>query len=687
METESDSAIECLLLLALALGVRPEEISRVFTPMAGERPPHRPSPEWLAAQLDLELVHHRAVPGARAPCDLPAMARLHDGTHVVLIEQGARQVLLRRPTHLHAERLTATAFAQAWTGEMLALKSRRVAQLGGSQPPRALLADSGVGTLHLAEILLGTCGLQLLGLATPLVFQTVIDKVLASHAVATLDVMCVALVAVAVFECVLAYLRSLSVARLGSQLDVHLGERFFAQLLSLAPAHATRLPASRMFARLKDLDVVRGFATGSVLALLPDVLFVSIFLAVMYHYSPSLTWALLLATPCLIAAAVLPGMCARKPFDARLLRAAETQTLLLETVGAWGGLKALAAEARQFAKWRSALRHTAEAAFAMHRVAAWATQAVTLVQKCCLVMVLWLGAHEVLQGRLTVGGLIAFNLLAGRALQPLLRLAQCWIEYQQGWAAWRRVRDFLQLPAEFDLLQRAPRLPVPRGKIVCERVCFRYGDERPEVLLDLNLEVAAGERVAVTGPAGSGKSTVLALIHGRYNPNGGRLLIDGIPLAGRDPRWIRRHIGLTSPGLPFVAGSLHDNIALRHPEATRAEVLRAARVAGIESVVLRLPHGLDTAWEGEPPLSTSELARLRLARALLGEPSLLLCDEGYEVTLAMLAACAPHQTCVVVSDHPQVLSRVDRILNLGPVEHPAARLSPVAKGPIAHGMP
>jgi ABC-type bacteriocin/lantibiotic exporter with double-glycine peptidase domain len=291
-------------------------------------------------------------------------------------------------------------------------------------------------------------------------------------------------------------------------------------------------------------------------------------------------------------------------------------------------------------------------------------QAVMLVQKLCLVLVLWLGAHEVMQGRLTVGGLIAFNLLAGRALQPLLRLGQCWLEYQQVWLAWCRVREFLQTPTEFDWALRPSRLPVPRGKIELQQVSFRYGEHTPEVLLDLDLRIVPGERIALAGPCGSGKSTLLALLHGRYVPSRGHIVLDGVPLAGRDPRWVRQHVGLALSTLPLVTGSVHENIALRHSEATRAEVTRAARAAGIDGVIRSLGHGYDTFLEGDPPLSSGELARLRLARALLGEPPVLLCDESHEIAMAMLDASTSRQTSVVVSDHPAVLSRVDRILIL-----------------------
>ena len=664
MEAKPDTAVECLFLIARALGARPEDISRACAQTKTAEPRPRVALESLAARLDLDLTFHQGVSGVRLPCDLPAIALLRDGEHVVLIEYGTTHVLLRHPKHAHAARLDAAAFAECWTGRLVALRPRQSLQHAGSAANRSLLTGSGVTTIQITEIFLAACGLQILALATPLVFQTVVDKVLASHALATLDVMCVALAGVAMFECILAYLRSFSVARLGAQLEVRLGEIFFAQLLALAPADAAGMPPSRIFARLRDLDAVRGFATGSALALLPDVLFVSLFLAVMYHYSPTLARVLLLAMPCLLCAAVLPGIFVRKTFDARLAHGAEAQALLLETVGAFGGLKALGAEARQLSRWRLALAHGAESTLGMNRMLSIAAQAVMLVQKLCLVLVLWLGAHEVMAGRLTVGGLIAFNLLAGRALQPVLRLGQCWLECQQVWLAWRRVRAFLQTPTEFDWAVRAPGLPSPRGKIELHRVAFRYEDDAPEVLLDLDLGIASGERIALTGPCGSGKSTLLALIHGRHTPSRGRIVLDGVPLAGRDPRWIRRHVGSVLAIQPWVTGSVHDNIALRHPEATRAEVIRAARAAGIEGAILGLRNGYDTLLEGDPPLSAGELARLRLARALLGEPPILLCDAPHDIATAMLDASTARQTCVVVSDHPAVFSRVDRVLIL-----------------------
>lgn len=664
MDALDDTALDCLLLIALARGVRAEDISLACRNQSPGNSTNRRELPRVAAALALDLEVHHAVAGGPLPCALPAIAGVGQDAWAVLIRHGAGQVVLRYPAAAHAITLTGADFAQRFNGQLLAVIPRTPDKPDAQGNSGHLWTGCRIGVWPVAEILLATAVLQLLGIVTPLVFQTVIDKVLVSAAFATLDVMCVALCGVALFESLIGFLRGHAVARLGATLERHAGVAFMRQLLSCSAPLAARWTLAGVLARARDLEMVRGFLTGSVLGLLPDFLFCVVFVAVMFHFSTLLAIGVLLMLPFLAASALLPGHFAARATAARQRQVGEVQGELIETAGALPAVKALGVEDRQLARWRLGLADHVDLGVQAADHTALAAQASILVQRIALAGLLWLGAREVMQGRLTVGALVALNLLAARVLQPVQRFLQCGLEYRQVAPAWQRLREFATMASETTPDLPALRVPPPRGVLSCAGLSFRHKPESPWVLRNVEFSLSPGERLAITGATGSGKTTLIKLLLGLHIPCAGDLALDNVPMAAHDPRWLRRHTGLVMSDLPLLARSPHDIIALRHPLASRAEVEATARATGVDTVVHRLPHGYDTPIPPEHQWSSWEAAHLRVARALLGVPPLVLCDHGDEIAAQVLTLCGPTQTCVVVVSNPALLERVDWVLHL-----------------------
>lgn len=664
MDALDDTALDCLLLIALARGVRAEEISLACRIESPGNPTDRRALPHVAAALALDLEVHHTVAGGPLPCPLPAIAGVgHDGW-AVLIHHGAGQVVLRYPAATHAITLTEADFAQRFNGRLLAVIPRAPDKPAAHENSRHLWTGCRISVWSVAEILLATAVLQLLGIVTPLVFQTVIDKVLVSAAFATLDVMCVALCGVALFESLIGFLRGHAVARLGATLERHAGAAFMRRLLDCSAPLAARWSLAGVLARARDLEMVRGFLTGSVLGLLPDLLFCIVFVAVMFHFSAPLAMGVLLMLPCLAASALLPGHFAARAAAARQRQVGEVQGELIETAGALLAVKALGVEDRQLARWRLGLANHAELGVQAADHTALAAQTSMLVQRLALAGLLWLGAREVMQGGLTVGALVALNLLAARVLQPVQRFLQCGLEYRQIAPAWQRLREFATMPSESIPDLPALRVPAPKGVLSCAGLSYRHTPQTPWVLRNVEFNLRPGERLAITGARGTGKTTLLKLLLGLHPPCAGDIALDNVPVTARDPRWLRRHTGFVMSDLPLLAASPHEIIALRHPLASRAEVEAAARAAGVDTFVQRLPQGYDTPIPPEHQWSSREAAHLRVARALLGVPPLVLCDHGDEIAAEILTLCGPTQICVVVISNPTLLERVDWVLHL-----------------------
>jgi subfamily B ATP-binding cassette protein HlyB/CyaB len=501
----------------------------------------------------------------------------------------------------------------------------------------------------------------------------VIDKVLVHRSISTLDILLIALVAITVFEGVLGILRTYVFSHTTNRIDVELGARLFRHLLALPIGYFQSRRVGDSVARVRELENIRNFLTGSALTLVIDLFFTLVFIGVMYLYSPLLTWIVLASVPfyVLISAAATPLF--RERLQEKFKRGAENQAFLVESVAGVETLKAMAVEPQMQRRWEEQLASYVSASFKVISLGNTASNLVQVVSKLVMAAILYFGAKLVIDGSLTVGELVAFNIFAGRVSQPVLRLAQLWQDFHQARLSIERLGDILNTTAEPIYNPQRAALPPIRGDLTFDHVTFRYRVDRPETLHDVCLEIKAGQTVGVVGASGSGKSTLAKLVQRLYVPESGRVLVDGVDLALVDPAWLRRQMGIVLQENVLFNCSIRENIALADPAIAMERVVAAARLAGAHDFILELPEAYDTVvHERGSSLSGGQRQRVAIARALVSNPRVLILDEAtsaldYEserVIQQSMHAIAKDRTVIIIAHRLSAVRHADRIITI-----------------------
>lgn len=633
------------------------------------------TPEMLRCAKDLGLKARvcRTDWSRLGSTPLPAIAALRNGGFLVVAKAAEGKVLVQAPAFRPAL-MTRDELVSVWDGQLI-LMTRRA---GLSDITRRFDIAWFLGAIHkyrhlLAEVLVGSFFLQLFGLVSPLFFQVVIDKVLVHRSLATLDVLVLGLVSISVFETVLGILRTYLFSHTTNRIDVELGARLFHHLLALPMAYFQARRVGDSVARVRELENIRNFLTSSALTLLIDLFFTFVFLGVMFFYSPLLTWIVIGSFPFYIAISAGATPLFRRRLDEKFRRGAENQAFLVESVSGIETLKAMAVEPQMQRRWEEQLAGYVAASFRVLSLGNSASQTVQLVSKIVTASILYCGAKLVIGGDLSVGELVAFNILAGRVSAPVLRLAQIWQEFHQARLSIARLGDILNTTAESTYSAGRARLPSIRGDIKFDHVSFRYRVDGQEVLHDVSFEVPAGQTVGIVGPSGSGKSTFAKLVQRLYVPERGRVLVDGMDLAMADPAWLRRQIGIVLQENVLFNRSVRDNIALADPAMPMERIVAAARLAGAHDFILELAEGYDTVvGERGSTLSGGQRQRIAIARALVGDPRILIFDEAtsaldYEserIVQQNMKDIAKGRTVLVIAHRLSTVRAADRIVTL-----------------------
>ncbi len=675
-ETSSpgDTGLTCLLLLARILEVPAREDTLLR--QAGLEGQPFTETDLLRAAKSLEI-KARAVDSRwsrLAATPLPAMARTRDGSGWFLIAKIApdqSRVLLHDPIEGKAVEATREELEDRWDGRLILMTTR--AQLAGEA--RAFDISWFIPAVIkyrrlFGEVLAASFFLQTFSLVTPLFFQVVIDKVLVHRGLTSLDVLVIGLVLISLFESVLGALRTYIFSHTTNRVDVELGASVYRHLTRLPIAYFAARRVGETVARVRELESVRSFLTGSALTLVIDLAFTVIFLSVMFSYAPLLTWIVVGSFPFYITLSVLVTPTLRARVEEKFRRGAENQAFLVETMSGVETVKSLAVEPQLQRRWEEQLAGYVGISFKAAQIGNIAGQGVQFIQKACMAATLWYGARLVIDGDLTVGQLVAFNMLSGRVSQPILRLAQLWQDFQQMRVSIARLGDILNTRPETQGAAGKGSLSELKGALTFDRAIFRYQPQGKEILRGLDLEIRAGETLGVCGPSGSGKSTLAKLVQRLHVPESGRVLLDGTDLTMVDPAWLRRQIGVVPQESFLFTRSVRDNIAITHPAAPLEAVVEAAKLAGAHDFILELEEGYDTRIEERgSSLSGGQRQRIAIARALMGDPRILIFDEAtsaldYESEQAIQAnmrAITKGRTVIVIAHRLSTLRDCHRI--------------------------
>jgi ATP-binding cassette subfamily B protein len=610
----------------------------------------------------------------------PFLVRLKTGAWFVVVKVGANarkegepeQVVLFNPLVPEANlfAIEKEKFISHWTGEVLLLKrlyksGEAPVKFGLSWFKPEFWRQRGL----MFNIIAAALVMHVLALAVPIFFQVVIDRVLVYLSISTLVVIGIGVVVAILFDAMFSALRSYFVLTAASRIDIRLAQTTFRHLMNLPISFFDQSRAGVVTKHMQQGQQIREFLTGRLLGTLLDLPALIVFLPLLLWYSVKLTLVVLVVTAILgLTIAAMLG-----PYRRRLRHLyeaeAQRQSLLVETVHGMRTIKSLNLESRRQEAWDNAAADSVGTYVQVGKISLAANTFSGFMEKALTITVVVAGAFLVFDGALTVGGLVAFNMLSGRVISPVLQMIGLLNSYQETRMAVDMLGEIMNRPGE-NSGQRG-LTPTLSGSIEFERVTFRYpGTERP-ALRDINLKIPAGAMVGIVGRSGSGKTTFSALLQGLHQATEGAIRIDGHNIKDIDLAHLRAQNGVV-PQEPFLfRGTVKDNIRMGEPTASFEDVVQAARMAGADEFIQQLPQRYDTELEeGAVNLSGGQKQRISIARALLRQPRLIIFDEATSaldpeseaVVVRNLKEIAKGRTAIVISHRLATIRDADAII-------------------------
>jgi len=605
----------------------------------------------------------------------PLLARMKDGNSMIVV--GAAPdgglAVLDPLTNLSAVVVLGSAhFAARWTGEVVFLK-RQSAGADVRQPfgLRWFLPEILLQKRVFRDIAIAALAMQLLALASPIFFQLVIDKVLVHHSIATLWVLAAGIAIALLFEATFGFMRQLLMLWGSNKIDMRLTRRAFAHLLSLPIDFFETTSAGVLVRHMQQLEKIRSFLTGRMFFTALDALALVIVLPILFSYSFKLALIVLAFTFLIsgIVAVLVPTF--QRRLNALYSAEGARQALLVETIHGMRTVKALAIEPAQRRGWDERSAHAMNMHFRVGQISITGNAVTDFLGKLLPVVIIVVGAQDVFDQTLTVGALIAFQMLSGRVSGPLISIVGLINEYQETALSVRMLGEVMNRAPEGRGGPGGGLRPELRGNISFDNVVFRYPNATNNALDRASFAIEEGSVVGIVGRSGSGKTTITKVIHGLYNIQEGIVRFDGVDAREIDLSHLRRQVGVVLQENFLFHGSVRDNIAATMPEATFEDIVEAAQAAGADEFIERLPQGYDTVLEENASnLSGGQKQRLSIARALLAKPRVLVLDEAASaldpeseaIFIRNLSRIAVGRTVIMVSHRLSTLVNADTIL-------------------------